>query len=155
MNVLKMWLLGIVAAAMAVSILYALVPRGALLTVARCTGGLVMMLVVLRPLLALDWEGISMNYDDWRQTIQQQTEDYTAANRQQMETIIQTETAAYIQEKAAALGLDCHPRVTCQVREGVPFPAEVVLDIPKNAALSQWMAEELAIHADHQRWREG
>ncbi len=154
MSVLKMWLLGIVAAAMALSILYALLPKGALLTVAKCTGGLIMLLVVLRPLLSLELADAMPDYQQWQQIIQQQTDDYTAANQQQMETVIQNETEAYIQEKAAQLGLDCHVQVVCQLREGVPFPAEVVLDMPRNAALSQWLAEELAIDETHQRWRE-
>ncbi len=154
MSVLKTWLFGIVAAAMVLSILYALVPKGALLTVAKCTGGLIMLLVVLRPLLALDLEGVTMDYHDWQQTIQQQTEDYTAANEREMETIIQRECAAYIQEKAAQLGFSCQVQVTCRLRDGVPFPAEVMLDIPKNTALSQLIAEDLGIDAAHQRWRE-
>ena len=54
MSLLKTWLFGVIAAAMALSILYALVPKGALLTIAKCTGGLIMLLVVVRPLLALD-----------------------------------------------------------------------------------------------------
>ena len=52
MSLLKTWLFGVIAAAMALSILYALVPKGALLTIAKCTGGLIMLLVVVRPLLA-------------------------------------------------------------------------------------------------------
>ena len=52
MTLFRTWLFGIVAAAMALALLYALVPKGALLTVAKCTGGLIMLLVVIRPLLA-------------------------------------------------------------------------------------------------------
>ena len=109
MSVFRTWLFGIVAAAMVLSILYALLPKGALLTVARCTGGLIMLLVVIRPLLALDLTGVHTDYEAWQRTIQQQTDDYADANRQEMAAIIQQETAAYISEKAAALGLTCCP----------------------------------------------
>ena len=95
-----------------------------------------------------------MQYEEWERTIQQQTETYTAANQQEMETLIQEETAAYISEKAAQLGVVCHPEVTCQVRDGVPFPVEVTLDIPKNTALSQIIRTDLGIDEMHQRWRE-
>ena len=154
MSVFRTWLFGIVAAAMVLSILYALIPKGALLTIAKCTGGLVMLLVVLRPLLALDTNSLRWQYEAWEDTIQQQTEAYTDANRQEMAAIIQQETAAYISEKAAALGLTCHPEVACQERDGVPFPVEVTLDIPKNAALSRIIAADLGIDEGHQRWRE-
>ena len=154
MSVFRTWLFGIVAAAMVLSILYALLPKGALLTVARCTGGLIMLLVVIRPLLALDLTGVHTDYEAWQRTIQQQTDDYADANRQEMAAIIQQETAAYISEKAAELGLTCSPEVTCQLQDGVPFPVEVTMDIPKNAALSRIIAEDLAIGTDCQHWRE-
>ena len=154
MSFFRTWLFGIVATAMALSILYALVPKGTFLTVAKCTGGLIMLLVVIRPLLALDLEGLHVDYQEWERTIQQQTDDYTAAKQQEIEAIIQQETAAYISEKAAGLGLSCSPEVTCQLQDGVPFPAEVRMDIPKNAALSRIIAADLGIDEAHQRWRE-
>ena len=154
MSVFRTWLFGIVAAAMVLSILYALIPKGALLTIAKCTGGLVMLLVVLRPLLALDMDSLRWQYEAWEGTIQQQTEAYTDANRQEMAAIIQQETAAYISEKAAELGLTCSPEVTCQLQDGVPFPVEVTMDIPKNAALLRIIAADLGIDEAHQRWRE-
>ena len=154
MSFFRTWLFGIVAAAMALSVLYALVPKGTFLTVAKCTGGLIMLLVVIRPLLALDLAGLHVDYREWERTVQQQTDDYTAANQQEMAAIIQQETAAYISEKAAALGLTCHPEVTCALRDGVPFPAEVTMDIPKNAALARIIVEDLAIGTDCQHWRE-
>lgn len=154
MSVLRTWLMGIVAAAMALSILYALVPKGALLTVARCTGGLILMLVVFRPLLALEPDTLSLQYDTWQNTVQQQTDDYAAQQQQELTRIIQQETAAYISEKAAALGLTCCPQVACQLQDGVPLPVEVTLDIPRNEALSALIAADLGIGEAQQHWRE-
>ena len=152
MSLLKTWLFGVIAAAMALSILYALVPKGALLTIAKCTGGLIMLLVVVRPLLALDPAALHIRYEEWDRLIGQQTEAYTAENQQKMEAIIQKETDAYISEKAAALGLSCNPEVTCRQQDGVPFPAEVTLDIPKNAELSKIIAADLDIGEEAQHW---
>lgn len=154
MSVFRTWLFGIVAAAMALSILYALIPKGALLTIAKCTGGLVMLLVVLRPLLTLDMDSLRWQYEAWESAIQQQTEAYADANRQEMASIIQQETAAYISEKAAALGLTCHPEVVCQERDGVPFPVEVTLDIPRSPALAEVIGTDLGIGENCQHWQE-
>ena len=55
---------------------------------------------------------------------------------------------------SAELGLTCSPEVTCQLQDGVPFPVEVTMDIPKNAALSRIIAADLGIDEAHQRWRE-
>ena len=144
----------LLAAAMALALRYALVPKGALLTVAKCTGGLIMLLVVIRPLLALGLNGLQVGYEEWERTIQQQTDDYTAANQQEMEVIIQQETVAYISEKAAELGLTCSPEVTCQLQDCVPFPVELSMDIPKYASRSRFIAADLGIDEAHQRWRE-
>lgn len=152
MSLLKTWLFGVIAAAMALSILYALVPKGALLTIAKCTGGLIMLLVVVRPLLALDPAALHIRYEEWDRLIGQQTEAYTTENQQKMEAIIQKETAAYISEKAAVLGLSCNPEVTCRQQDGVPFPTEVTLDIPKNAVLSKIIAADLDIGEEAQHW---
>ena len=154
MSVFRTWLFGIVAAAMVLSILYALIPKGALLTIAKCTGGLVMLLVVLRPLLTLDMDSLRWQYEAWEGAIQQQTEAYTDANRQEMAALIHPETAAYISEKAAALGLTCHPEVVRQERDGVPLPVEVTLDIPRNPALAEVIGTDLGIGEDCQHWQE-
>lgn len=111
-----------------------------------------MLLVVVRPLLALDPAALHIRYEEWDRLIGQQTEAYTAENQQKMEAIIQKETAAYISEKAAALGLSCNPEVTCRQQDGVPFPTEVTLDIPKNAALSKIIAADLDIGEEAQHW---
>ena len=152
MSLLKTWLFGVIAAAMALSILYALVPKGALLTIAKCTGGLIMLLVVVRPLLALDPAALHIRYEEWDRLIGQQTEAYTAENQQKMEAIIQKETAAYISEKAAQLGLNCHPRVEVTWRGGVPYPGSVTLDMAENRALSAILEEDLGIPPSEQHW---
>ena len=47
MDGIRQWLLGVLAAAMALSLLYALLPKGAVRGAARATGGLILLLVVL------------------------------------------------------------------------------------------------------------
>ena len=154
MSFFRTWLFGIVAASMVLAILYALLPKGAVLTAAKCTGGVLLLLEVIRPLLQWTPGELQSTYEAWGDTIQQQTEDYTQTNQAEMETIIQRETAAYISEKAAQLGLTCQPEVICQLRDGVPFPVEVVLDIPEDSGLAQLIADDLGIDRAHQHWRE-
>ena len=47
---LRTWLLGIIAAGMVIGVLYALLPKGRLRPIVRTAGGVVLMLVILRPL---------------------------------------------------------------------------------------------------------
>ena len=152
MGALREWLLGIIAAALIVSVLYALVPKGALRSAAHLAGGLVLLLTVLRPVMGLRMEELQVRWEDWEAAIEEQIGDYQADTQRQMEELIEAETGAYISKKAAELGRPCRVQVETEVRDGMPFPCGAALDIGYDAALSRWMAEELAIPAERQQW---
>ncbi len=154
MTFFSSWLFGIVAASMALSLVYAMVPKGAILSTAKCAGGLILILVMLRPLLALRAEEFSISYEKWEGELAAQTENLAEENLREMEALIEGEVGAYISEKGLQLGLTVRPEVYCEVRDGVPFPAEVYLDIPYHGALSQCISEELDIGPERQIWLE-
>ena len=154
MTFFRTWLFGIVAASMALSILYALLPKGAILTAAKCAGSLILILVMLRPLVTLQVEDLEFSYDVWEEKTTEQTEQLAQDNLREMEALIEEECSAYISEKAAQLGLTVKAEVLCEVRDGVPFPAEVTLNIPYNEMLSDTIAADLDIPYDKQHWQE-
>ncbi|MBQ2782398.1 MAG: hypothetical protein IJE94_04305 [Oscillospiraceae bacterium] len=154
MTFFRTWLFGIVAASMALSILYALLPKGAILTAAKCAGSLILILVMLRPLVTLRVEDLAVPYDVWEERTAEQTEQLTQDNLSSMEALIEEECSAYISEKAAQLGVTVKAEVLCEVRDGVPFPAEVTLDIPYNEMLSDTIAADLDIPYERQHWQE-
>ena len=119
---LRTWLLSIIAAGLVLSILYALLPKGRLRPIVRTAGGVVLMLVILRPLTELDLEGFAVSYDDYAREIRELTEQYRAADTAELAAIIERETAAYISDKGAALGVNCHAVVETELRSGVPYP---------------------------------
>lgn len=110
MDGIRQWLLGVLAAAMALSLLYALLPKGAVRGAARATGGLILLLVVLGPLAGLDLSDLALRYEDLSRDMERQAEAYRQEGQVQLELGIQQRTAAYISEKAAQLGLSCRPR---------------------------------------------
>ena len=67
MTFFRTWLFGIVAASMALSILYALLPKGAILTAAKSAGSLILILVMLRPLVTLRVEDLVCYYVVWEE----------------------------------------------------------------------------------------
>ena len=140
MDGIRQWLLGVLAAAMALSLLYALLPKGAVRGAARATGGLILLLVVLGPLAGLDLSDLALRYEDLSRDMERQ------------ELGIQQRTAAYISEKAAQLGLSCRPRVETAWRDGVPYPSGVTLDIAENQALAEVLTDELGIPPSQQHW---
>ena len=132
MDGIRQWLLGVLAAAMALSLLYALLPKGAVRGAARATGGLILLLV--------------------SRDMERQAEAYRQEGQAQLELGIQQRTAAYISEKAAQLGLSCRPRVETAWRDGVPYPSGVTLDIAENQALAEVLTDELGIPPSQQHW---
>ena len=154
MNFFRSWLFGIVAASMALSLVYAMVPKGAILSAAKCAGGLILILVMLRPLLNLRAEEFTVSYDRWEGELSVQTEALAEENLQEMEALIEEEVRAYISEKGQHLGLMVQSQVYCEVRDGVPFPSEVHLDIPYHAVLAQCIYKDLDIGLERQYWLE-
>ena len=74
MDGIRQWLLGVLAAAMALSLLYALLPKGAVRGAARATGGLILLLVVLGPLAGLDLSDLALRYQDLSRDVERQAE---------------------------------------------------------------------------------
>ena len=142
---LRTWLLSIIAAGLVLSILYALLPKGRLRPIVRTAGGVVLMLVILRPLTELDLEGFAVSYDDYAREIRELTEQYRAADTAELAAIIERETAAYISDKGAALGVNCHAVVETELRSGVPYPCAVTLDVERNETLAACIAADLGI----------
>ncbi len=151
---LRTWLLGIVAAGMLMTVLYALLPKGRMQPIAHAVGGVALLLVVVQPLMRVDMGEFAGSYEAYRQEIEELTEAYRQAGESELAGIIADKTAAYIASKGEEMGVACTVRVTTETREGVPYPTAVTLDIPREESLSAWIGETLGIDAAHQFWRE-
>lgn len=154
MTILKNWLVGVMAACAFLSVCYALLPKGKFRTVARCSGGLVLLLVLIQPLVQTDWSELLNAWDNWQTELDLENEKYSEQQNAELTAIIAEKTAAYIEEKAASLGVVCHARIDCEERNGVPFPTAVTMDIPYDKQISELMCEELDIQAESQYWQE-
>lgn len=152
MNGVREWVLGLIAAAAVLAVLEAIIPKTAAGAIAQTGGGLVLLLVFLHPVLSLSPQQITWIYEDYLQQIDSQIEEYRSTETEQLENIIQAETGAYISEKAAQMGIDCHVRVRTVLRDGIPYPDEVAMSAEKNEELAGWLAEELDIPYDRQHW---
>lgn len=151
-SVMKEWLLGVIAAAVCLSILDAMVPKGAMKGIAKVTGGLAMFLVLLRPWTHLDMRDWDWRYQEYQQQIDGQIDIYRQDYLQQMESIIERETGAYISKKAEQMGIACSVDVETDVENDVPVPTSVRIDIQKNNVLADWIETELGISQTKQYW---
>ena len=136
MAFLRQWLLGVVSCAFLVSLLDQLTPEGSVRKLARFSGGLVLILCMLRPLgtaepweLALDLDGFSAD----RAALEEQYRDVSG---QSLAAVIAERTGAYIEDKAESLGADVTAEVSLRTEGGVPVPERVTLRGAYNGALA-------------------
>ena len=149
MEALGTWLLSVSVTALAVSVLQTLIPEGGLRRVATFTGGLLLLAVLLRPVLGADLDVLDASLEDWTAQVEQRQAELEQAQTDALAEGIEERTAAYISDKAAALGLTVTVRVETETGEdGVPIPSAVEITGPRSAALEAYIAGELGIPAD-------
>lgn len=120
----------ITCGSMVVSLLQVLLPKSGAGNVGRLAGGLVLMLLTIQPLLSLDIEQVmDLAESEWTQAEQLDENELTEIHHEQLEMLIEQETAAYIQDKADSMGLTCSVSVSYEWKTGeAPCPVEVVIE---------------------------
>lgn len=146
MEWLRSWLLSITCAAMIAAVADALCPGGFSKTLTRMAGGLLLLLAALGPLARLDETALADALAQLRQPAgadaQAMTQDET------IKSIIAQETAAYISDKAAALGIqEAQVEVRCRMTEdGFPTPESIA--VRGKGSEEAWSRLEEALAAD-------
>lgn len=154
MTDLKNWLLGLTAAALAVSLAQALTPEGTVKKIGRLVGALVLLLAALRPLAS--WKGALPELPALPETA---VEESAQEGEQVMKTLIAQKAGAYIVDKGRSLGFRCKAEVGVALDDsGWPVPWETTIwgtgTQEQQKALSRAVEEELGIPAQRQSFRE-
>jgi stage III sporulation protein AF len=155
---LRTWLLGITAAALLIAAADSLTPAGTVKKIGKLIGGLVLVLAVIAPLSSLDAEMLSQNLTEYRAESGAYGEAIDEANGRLLKAIIEEKTAAYIEEKADALGIVCRATVKTRMGEGeypYPYEAEITGDLTKaeKETLKAFLERDLAISAERVTFR--
>ena len=156
MTMLKEWLLGVTAAALAVALAQALTPEGTVKKIGRLVGGLVLLLAAVRPLMG--WKGATLGGLSLR-VEPELAEEATQSGEDVMKTLIAQKAGAYIVDKGQSLGFSCTAEVGVALDgSGWPVPWEAAVSgtwtAQQKKALSQAVEEELGIPAQRQSFRE-
>lgn len=154
MTLLRAWLLGVVACAVLVSIAELLTDGGTMRRIVRFTGGVVLLLALLRPLAQLDLSALGYDLPAGRGAAARLERELSAQRNAALASVIAERTAAYIEDKADEFGASVRAEVATEESGGVPLPASVTLYGRKNAALSAYIARELGIAEERQTWIE-
>lgn len=152
---MKQWLISVAAASILSAAALALCPDGRVKSITRLVCGIVCALALASPVLTLDATEISAAMASYGQAAQRITEKAEEERKMLERTYIEDKCAAYISDRAAALGLaDVRASVLARWDEdGLAwYPYEAAMSCPENAALSRLIEAELGVPASRQSW---
>lgn len=149
------WLTAVVTVTLLLSVVQMLIPEGTLREIAGFIGGLLLLMTLLQPLLHADLSGIAPDISQYRQAVRQRSAALLDAQTEELTRRIESETAAYISDKAQSLGLTAVIRVYAEPNaDGIPIPTQVEVTGPRSEALAQWLETELGFSRERQVWNE-
>lgn len=145
MELLRDWMLSGLAAALALSLLRALMPKGGAGKVGELAIGLVLFVVILRPLAEALPSWLSGSFVQQVEAASAYPDDLTVANERYLEDVMSRRCGEYIESQGQALGLEVDANVTCVWQEGYPVPDQVLLQGERSEALERYIVSELGI----------
>lgn len=149
------WLTSIVVVTLLLSVAQSLIPEGSIRKIASFTGGLILLAALLQPVLRADIGGLRLDLGDYERSVAERQAELDSAGKEALAELIEARTAAYISDKADALGLSVEARVETEAGEdGVPVPVSVRLRGPRSEALAAYIEGELGIPRERQVWSE-
>ena len=151
----RVWLTSIVMVTLLLSVAQTLIPEGTIRKIAGFTGGLILLVALLRPVLGADLERLHLDLGDYERAIEERQEELASAGNAELKALIESQTAAYISDKANALGLEVTVRVEAEAgADGIPVPAAADIQGARSEELASYMELELGIPRERQSWHE-
>ena len=154
METIRQWLWGVIAASVFLTILEVVVPKGTIRGITKISGGLVMVLVMLQPIVTVDFEEWDWKFSDYQSQIDSKIHNYRTEYQVQMESIIEEELSAYISKKTEQMGINCRIAVITETVDHVPKIKEIRLSGTKNEELAVWLEDTLGIEQTRQYWED-
>lgn len=121
-ELLREWLLGITAAAMLLALTESLAPDGTVKRMVSLAGGLILVIAAVSPITKLDESTLSDLTRKFEAEVDSGSRELEEKNEFLYESIIQENTAAYILDKAEALGMNCSVSVSIAWDGELPKP---------------------------------
>ncbi len=153
----RSWLLSMVATALIVSVLEMLTPDGLPKRVGHLLGGLLLLLVLVRPVSSLGLENLGEYFANSALFDAQWDQSLEETDQALLESLITDSCQAYIEAQAAQLGASCQVTVTCRWEEDIPIPDSVTiigeLTEEQQQSLRQEIAADFDIPAERQTFQ--
>lgn len=159
-DVVRQWLTGVTCAALLAALAEGLMPKSPVKQVGKLVCALVLLCAMLRPVLTVKIPDLSHILNATPGEIDQRQMQLEHSNGAMLKTLIERQSAAYIVDKAAQLGLVCRAQVTCAEGEGgtwLPRSVHITgqLDARQQAQLTAAIQNELGIAPEQQVYTGG
>lgn len=154
MEGVRAYLISVIAVCMISVPAVILVKKPAMNRVVRLVGGVLILLVAIRPLLHLDMKDVSNQLEVFLEQYQLDT-SFLTEKSQEMADYIRAATEDYIEEQASAVGAILQAEVRLSGGD-LPVPVHVKLTGTANSAqierLCEILTEDLDIPPEQQEW---
>lgn len=151
MTFLREWILSILAVSLLLGILLAAMPKGTVRQVGALAAGMVLFLVVLRPITEHAPRWLSGALEEQYQAASAYSEDLQVTDESYLESIMSQRCAEYIVSQAEDLGYSVEAEVGCTWSDGYPIPTRAAIrgeiDGQGKAALEAYITTQLDIPA--------
>ena len=145
------WLISVVCTAMLVSAAENAAPSGEMRKTVSLIGGLILLIMLVRPLNELRPGWILSESGSYTRTVEQVKKELQTEQQESLRSLIEQRVEAYISDKAAELGLECRVEVESSVGEdGLPRPFSVTVYGEPDRELQNWIHTELDIPKERQ-----
>ena len=151
-EVVREWITSIVMVTMLLTVAQSMIPEGRIQKIFSFSGGLVLLIALLQPVLNLDPVDVDFHMETYEEEVRIRQEELTRAAGAEWETIIEQETAAYISDKAESLGLDVSVRVRAESDGENPPILTTEITGETSESLAMYLVEELGIPRERQVW---
>jgi stage III sporulation protein AF len=156
----KTWLLSVLVVSVFCAIAESFAPRGPVRQVVGLACGLALLGTVAAPIARLDLSGGEKWLSAYFSGLSDQTGALEETVNQAKSAVIKGQYEAYIEDKAAELGVACGVSVTCRAdADGLLLPESVEIsglnDRAVREQLSRTLQEELGVPPERQRFVNG
>lgn len=152
MDSVRGWITSVVMVTMLLSVAQTLIPDGKIRKVFSFSGGLVLMVALLQPILELKPGMTEFRAEDYEEVLWERQEELRQVAGAEWEAIIEQEIAAYISDKADALGTDVSVRIQAEMEVDGTLVLRAELSGQPSEQLAAHLEEELGIPRERQVW---
>ena len=151
-DAVREWIRSIVMVTMLLSVGQAMVPEGQIRKIFSFSGGLVLVIVLLHPVLGLEGSVLIEPLEVYERQIFKQKEELEQMVRAEQETIIEENLTAYISDKAEALEEGGAVRIRAETAEDGTVTLSAELVGQPSEQLTEYLEQELGIPRERQVW---